>query len=671
VSCLQVIAQEPGVVPPEEEDNLPENDGGEDEDDRIIQLHTWRKHPLDLNFATTGELQILGLNPLQIAALALHRKKFGDLIALQELQAVEGWDLHCIRQVLPYVTIGEKSAMQARMKQGLKSGSHLLLLRSALTPEKSKGYLPLPTGRSYQGSGVKMLTRYQYRSPAGIQAGFTAEKDAGETFFKQKRLEFASGHLYFRNAGMLNALVIGDYKIQTGQGLLTWQGNGFRKGAGSLLVKRQGPLLLPYAGAGEYLFSRGIATEWEWKKWKLLIFYSSRKYTASLDVNELRERTISTIIPSGFHRTVLELNKKNNITHRALGVTGRYEFETGHLSINGLQHFFSLYFSKGDQPYSFFQFAGNKISNASIDYSFTRNNFHVSGEWAVDHSGNFSFVNSIMVALHNKADVVLLHRHYNKEYVSFQSNSFGDQSVPQNESGLYAGVTVRPDRSWQFDGYMDIIIFPWVKFNADAPSYSSGFSASVKYSPSRKAEWYVRYRNEMRRSNSSEPAGNFNTIISGYRSSVRTNLSVQLTRSWTLRQRLELIQSRNPDKWFVANGRMYYIETIYKPLSGRINYNFRVMLFDTDDFATRIYSYEQDVLFNASVPAVDGKGIRYYFNAHTKLRYGKKMPQWKTDVYVRFAQTIYSNKSTIGSGMDEINRNIKSEIKLQLILSSG
>ena len=677
VVCLlmyvKVMAQEPEISPEMEEAIIQVNEVLDEEDDRLQQLHALRRNPMDLNQASAGELQVLGLNVLQIAALIEHRKRFGDLIALQELQAVKGWDLRTIRAVLPYVMIGQAGANRERMTSGWKKGTHFLLLRLTRTLEKSKGFLLLPTGKEYQGSPQKMLLRYQYKSVAGIQSGFTAEKDAGEMVFKRSMksgFDFTSAHINIKNVGVLESLVIGDYKVQTGQGLIIWQGNGFRKGAGSLLVKRQGPLLLPYTGAGEFLFSRGLGMVWSRRNWKILTFYSDRKMSASLDVNAQGEKTITTILQSGLHRSVSELNKRKNVRHQVVGITARYHFASGHLSVNTIQHLFSLPFAAGSRPYSYFDFTGNKISNASVDYSYTRDNFHASGEMAVDQSGNIALVNSLMIALHNKADLVVLHRQFKNEYSSFQSNAFADQPVPKNESGLYAGISLRPEKSWQVDAYGDLAMFPWLKYRADAPCYSAGYSFLIRYVPSRKAEWYVRYRNESAAANALVDSDHFDAIESVARSSMRMHVSLQLSSEWAVRQRFELTRINYPEEGTGRYGRLYYAETFYKPAAGKTGYNCRLMLFNTDGFDTRIYSYEQDVLFNASVPALDGKGVRYYFNLHRKVRFSK-VSNWKADAYLRWAQSIYADKKTIGSGKDEIDGNKRSEVKLQLIISSG
>ncbi len=56
------------------------------------------------------------------------------------------------------------------------------------------------------------------------------------------------------------------------------------------------------------------------------------------------------------------------------------------------------------------------------------------------------------------------------------------------------------------------------------------------------------------------------------------------------------------------------------------------------------------------------KGYRYYCN----LNYDVTR---KLSVWLRFAQTIYPDKNIIGSGLDEIAGNLKTEIKIQAIIN--
>ncbi len=66
------------------------------------------------------------------------------------------------------------------------------------------------------------------------------------------------------------------------------------------------------------------------------------------------------------------------------------------------------------------------------------------------------------------------------------------------------------------------------------------------------------------------------------------------------------------------------------------------------------------MLYSFSIPVFYGKGYRYYLN----LNYDIKR-NWS--LWLRLAQTIYPDKKIIGSGLDEINGNKKTEFKFQSI----
>ena len=85
----------------------------------------------------------------------------------------------------------------------------------------------------------------------------------------------------------------------------------------------------------------------------------------------------------------------------------------------------------------------------------------------------------------------------------------------------------------------------------------------------------------------------------------------------------------------------------------------RLAIFDTQDFNTRIYAYENDVLYNFSIPAYYGKGMRFYINAHWDIN--RKMSIW-----LRYANFFYSDRNVISSGLEEIQGNNKSDFRVQM-----
>ena len=85
----------------------------------------------------------------------------------------------------------------------------------------------------------------------------------------------------------------------------------------------------------------------------------------------------------------------------------------------------------------------------------------------------------------------------------------------------------------------------------------------------------------------------------------------------------------------------------------------RLMYFETGGYDSRLYAYENDVLYSFSIPVFYDKGYRYYININ--YDFSKKLSLW-----LRLAQTIYKDKTSVGTGLDEISGNKKTEVKLQV-----
>ena len=97
----------------------------------------------------------------------------------------------------------------------------------------------------------------------------------------------------------------------------------------------------------------------------------------------------------------------------------------------------------------------------------------------------------------------------------------------------------------------------------------------------------------------------------------------------------------------------------YKKLSFPFSFSLRYAIFDTESFNSRIYAYENDVLYAFSIPAYNGRGTRFYVTTKYRIKRG-------VDLWLRFAQTYYTDRVTIGSGREEIDGNTRSEVKAQL-----
>jgi hypothetical protein len=98
--------------------------------------------------------------------------------------------------------------------------------------------------------------------------------------------------------------------------------------------------------------------------------------------------------------------------------------------------------------------------------------------------------------------------------------------------------------------------------------------------------------------------------------------------------------------------------------------NIAAAVFETDDYDSRVYSYEPDLLYNYSLPAYYGRGIHYYINLHQDFSrlMGRGPKHFRLSGWLKWAQTFYPGSASIGSGLDEIPGNRKSEIKARVLV---
>ena len=108
-------------------------------------------------------------------------------------------------------------------------------------------------------------------------------------------------------------------------------------------------------------------------------------------------------------------------------------------------------------------------------------------------------------------------------------------------------------------------------------------------------------------------------------------------------------------------GYLAYHDIIYKPSSFPLSFSFRYSMFDTESYFSRIYSYEHDVLYAFSIPSFFYRGIRTYLNARWEICR-------QVDLWFKYALTSYRDRETISSGLNEINGNVKSDLRIQLRL---
>lgn len=667
----QVPQPEPASTTTTEQqlENITENsEDQETEDDSYLQqLNQLQRNPVNINKADETffkELRIL--TALQIHSFLTYRSLLGKLISLYELQAVPGWDLLTIQKIKPFISVSDNQGLFDDIGKRLQNGDHTLLFRVSQTLEKSKGYLQdAGTSRNfYRGSPQRLFARYKYVYKNLLQYGILAEKDAGEEFFKggqRQGFDFYSAHLFVRNAGIVKSLALGDFTVNMGQGLTQWMSLAFKKGPDIMAVKRQSSILRPYNSAGEIFFHRGAGITIGKNNWQATLFGSVRKVDANFnsDTTNGQDEFVSSLQTSGLHRTRGEIEDKGSQRQLAFGGNFSYRLKSLHLGVNAVQFSLKYPLQKPNDPYNLFALSGKNFGNYSVDYSYTYKNLHFFGEAALTGKNYPALITGLLLSVANNVDMSFLYRNISKGYQSLYTNAFTENTFPTNEKGFFTGISIKPHIDWRIDAYMDIYKFPWLKFRVNSPTQGKDYMVQLNYRPNRVFEIYTRYKMELKYINYNPDILTISPVVAQPKKNWRTHLSYKLNTSVTFRTRAEVI-------WFDKKGRaqeqgfLLYTDLLYKPLMKAFSGNIRLQYFETEGYNSRLYAYENDVLYSFSIPVFYDKGYRVFVNVNYDIN--KKMAIW-----ARFARSVFPDQNKIGSGLDEISANHRTEVKFQVL----
>jgi hypothetical protein len=663
-SSLITHCQEP---PPSAEQQLESQldvDQRDIEDDSyLVQLEYLKKHPLNLNVATDEDLrQFIFLTDLQIDNLVSYRKLLGKFISIYELQAVPRWDVSTIKKILRYVTISNAVTTTEEIKNRFVNGEHQFLIRCSQILEASKGFGKPASGSRYLGSKEAIFFRYRYQYKNLLQFGFVGDKDAGEPFFygsQKYGFDFYSFHLFARKIGRIQSLTVGDFTVNMGQGLIQWQSLAFKKGSDVMGIKRQSSVLHPYNSAGEIYFHRGIGMTMGFGRMEVTAYASLRKLTGNLGTDTIdNKKFISSFLNSGYHRTQTENDNRNNVRQMSFGGNVSYKGKNWHIGANGVMYKFLFPIQKRKDPYNLFAIDGKSWSNLSVDYSYSHRNLHFFGEAATDKNFHHAFVNGLLISVDPRVDISILHRGISRAYQAVYGNAFTENTYPTNETGLYAGISIRPPiAGLHIDLYADLYKFSWLKYLVDAPSFGKDFLMQLTYTPNKQVEIFSRIRTETKQSNQGGNSNVTNYLTSHVKQDWRTQLDMKISKTIMLHNRMEVLWYHQPGS-SINNGFLVFLDMLYSPSLKPFSANIRLEYFETDDYASRIYVYQNEVLYRFTIPAFFDKGYHYYINYSFHLRKG-------ISLWMHLGQIMFLNKTTVGSGLDEIDSRHRTEATLQ------
>lgn len=683
----------------EDDEVLETEDGGLDV--LIDELYEIHLSPVNLNDLKTKEgsnelqtqttdrlAQLPFLTRQQIEALVYYVNVHFPVRTLGELMLIRELDYLTRMRLMLFCYAGEPSTEGTYSLRRLwRFAQHELIGRTDIPLYTKDGYQDKPQSviekspnKIYRGNSNYHSLRYQVKSMHRITAGFQIEKDAGEDYF-----DYISGYAMLNQIGKVRTLIVGDYKLSFGQGLVINNGMSFGKSAGWGLFSNASVAhgIRKHSSMSESNHFRGAAIDYTLgENSHFTAFLSYQNLDGTLRTNN--NNAISSLKTDGLHRTLLERSKKGIVHELSAGGNYSYYHKGWLLGLTGIITHFSMplapKFNTPSSLYRQFYPQGTIFSAVGVSYSYRHNRWIVQGEYAFstsngvdDHTVQTSnvgssnpntgiaAVNSMRYRLNSYTFLSALVRYYDARYATIYSKAFGENSRPQNEVGAFVGITAEPWTKVNLEAYIDCFQSPKQRYRASAGAKGIEGQFKMTYNPSERTTWQIRYR--LKSKQQDVKIGNDATrLYYATRHGLRIQWNYRLNEQFLLKTTASGTYCMNPS----SPDEMGYLLTQHlrwerqiKGMRGKQRADISLTYFNTDSYASKVYTNEPSLLYTMGMTSLFYQGMKvvalYSTNVSSRL-----------SLTCKLSATKYFNRDTIGTGLEMINASHKEDIQLQL-----
>ncbi|MFA5820052.1 MAG: hypothetical protein WC854_12345, partial [Bacteroidales bacterium] len=478
------------------------------------------------------------------------------------------------------------------------------------------------------GSTWKILTKYKFTA-GSFSGGFTAEKDPGEKFFSANPPlpDFLSANLTYIGSGLIRRLIVGDYSARFGQG--TNINTGIRTG---LSLTAPGYMsasdeIKPYTSTDENNFFRGVAAEFSYENLGLTLFYSKNYSDATLgSLSGSSKDYIENFYLAGIHNTSSLLQKKDAIYELAYGINLSYNFNNVRVGFTWSGDRFSLPVKMtGNDPVDIFDFEGDRNNLYTFSYNGLIKRILLYGEFSTNEYKKYAIIQGLSFRPSDRLTINFIFRNYSAGYISFHGKGPGGGSASGNEQGILGNFTFEAAKHLFISGGCDIQQFQWLKYRCSSPSSAMRQEIRVRFTPTETLTIDASYNYRFSMVDNTEANGipeQKQIITKSIKGSVRYSPYENLTLGTRIDYKVV-----DPSG---SKGMLLLQDMVYRFRQLPVTLWFRYCIFQTDDWDSRLYTYENDLLYSFSIPALSGEGSRSYImakweisdNAELRVKYG-------------------------------------------------
>ncbi|MEW6510263.1 MAG: helix-hairpin-helix domain-containing protein [Bacteroidota bacterium] len=533
----------------------------------------WRHdHPYDLNAVSfEALLSIPSVTEEEATAVIRFREEKGGFQSVLQLLTMEGGGTHAYGAISPYVVVG-----YGRKGRGAVSG---LSARSRLTGR-------VPADSTLFGSPWRSYNRVWVSPVPAVESGVLLERDAGEL----TRDAFTSAYLSVFNAFSRVDLTIGDFSVESGQGLVLWRGNVIGKSAWAVTGPRKSARgIVPHRSSGETNFFRGCGVTGRWPA--------------------AGGRLEWTAFASTRH------GGPDGSSHVPVSVTGgRLLFTSSEklsLGVTALRSF-SREPTHSKDP---MRFRGGRFDAAGADFRLSLQSLNLFGEGAFCSGRGTALAAGLSIAGEQEFSALIHFRNYAPQFDNPYAGGFGDNGETRNERGVYVGLVCAPLHGLILRMYYDQYVHPMPgglrRFPTAANELLVEAEATLAPHASLNARYVVKNGTETHASRDEfgrETRGESEHV----RERWRLTLSLTISRHVRFTTRLERTSVAMNTAGRVRGFMIYEdLQAGFPPIS----ISARLVLFDCDAYDARIYEFESDLPGRFSSQVLYGRGRRIYVMA--------------------------------------------------------
>ncbi|MCK4306754.1 helix-hairpin-helix domain-containing protein [candidate division WOR-3 bacterium] len=544
-------------------------------EDLIDELGKLEQHPIQLNKAKKENfLRIYWISPELAKSIIETRNKIGGFKKVEDLNKVLGLTDETLELIKPYVTVGaiHKSPLLFELRARVKES------------------FPRESGKLGDPWKTYERLKLRYRNLSGV---LLLEKD----YYEESYGDFITGGIMLQLNKRFPKFVLGDYKLEFGEGLLF----GYPplitfKNQGMIKSRERGIRL--YTNAGENTYLRGLALESRISsQGKNFIFCSRTLLDGKVEDGEV----FIYYDYESDHSTESGLDKRDRIREELLGT--RFEWSgmiklgvTGYKNSHflnpegtklGTHKLFGADFSYKLAKTQWFGELGRCDTSWRLSSPFLcKLNHHCSTEWA--------WVTGVEYK-RGKLKLGALSRYYPSHFYVFHSSPWADRSVTTGglaEKGNYLYIGYKISKSTKFSGYFDVFTRLPKIYSQELPEQGVKYSSEIEHKFTKQFSITSRY--------------SFKSLGISRSNQFRLQADIGV-KNIDMRVRGE--------KGYETDGREG--ELLY----GDINFKFlrnlsvstRLILFDSNLSKFKLYEYERDLPGLMTNRVIAGKGSRAYF----------------------------------------------------------